>query len=84
MTTMTCVLRNVAGISQYVPVSEVFQFEHKERSFTGTFRIEVEYDGPSKSHKRTICLPESNLQVRALSQQDVSRLTEEAFASLKK
>ena len=53
----TCVLREVAGIPQYVPAADVPFFNANERVFVGDFRHETENDGPSRSHKRTICLP---------------------------
>lgn len=58
---MNCVIRNVAGLDQYVPVSEVPSLNAGETLFSGEFRLETEKDGPSKSHTRTICLPTGKL-----------------------
>jgi hypothetical protein len=53
----TCVIREVKGIQQYVPVSEVPVLRNDEPVFSGEFTSEAVKDGPSNSHTRTICLP---------------------------
>lgn len=55
--TIICVIRNVAGLDQYVPVSNVVSLNDGETVFHGEFRFETEKDGPSNSHTVTIALP---------------------------
>lgn len=74
MNRYTCVIRNVAGIDQYIPINDAFNLTPGERSFTGTFRTEVVKDGPSKSHSRTICLPCGTPEVKTLTQADIKAL----------
>lgn len=74
MNNHTCVLREVRGISQYVPIKDVFNLEVGERTFTGQFREETEDDGPSGSHKRTICLPVGQPSVSTLTAADIAEL----------
>lgn len=69
-----CVVRDVRGTSQYVPVKDVFNLEPGERTFTGQFREETENDGPSGSHKRTICLPVGQPSVSTLTAADIEGL----------
>ncbi len=57
MTAISCVIRPVNGIAQYVPVAETFNISDSERIFAGHFRSEIAHDGPYGSHARTICLP---------------------------
>jgi hypothetical protein len=76
MNRYTCVIRNVAGIDQYIPINDAFNLLAGERSFTGLFTTEIVKDGPSKSHSRTICLP--------CGQPDVAILTEETIKALGK
>lgn len=83
MTTMTCVIRTVAGIPQYVPADATFNFRADEPLYTGVFKTEVVKDGPSGSHERTICLPQGELNFVLLTTDDVERLTREAYAKLK-
>lgn len=67
MNSMTCVIRNVAGLDQYIPINDAYGLKVGERAFTGSFRNEIEHDGPSRSHARTICLPLSQPTVEHLS-----------------
>ena len=65
--TQTCVIRNVAGLDQYIPIADAFILNPGERSFTGTFANEQQKDGPSGSHLRTICLPRGELKTETLT-----------------
>ena len=69
-----CVFRKVRGSDEYVPISEVFDLKVGERAFTGQFREETVHDGPSRSHKRTICLPVGQPSESTLSQPDIDGL----------
>ena len=57
-----CVIRNVAGIDQYVPINTVPCLQAGERAFAGRFTMETAKDGPSRSHTRQIALPEGSLR----------------------
>jgi hypothetical protein len=74
MNRYTCVIRNVAGIDQYIPIADAFHIQPGERSYTGTFRTETVKDGPSGSHSRTICLPVEQPQVTILSAEAIKVL----------
>lgn len=74
MNRMTCVIRNVAGIDQYIPIADAVILNPGERTFSGLFHMEVEKDGPSKSHSRTICLPHGELQIAKLTVAQVKSL----------
>lgn len=76
MNRYTCVIRNVAGIDQYIPINDAFNLAPGERTFTGLFNTDTVKDGPSKSHSRTICLP--------CGQPEVTILTAEAIKALGK
>jgi hypothetical protein len=56
---MQCVLREVNGLMQYVPIDEVHPSLRVagERLFIGTFSCDVVSSGPHGSHKRNICTP---------------------------
>jgi hypothetical protein len=51
-----CVLRTVRGIDQFVPIEDAV-IVSGENVFFGSFRSEDASDGPSNSHKLSICLP---------------------------
>lgn len=61
-----CVLRDVEGMAQYVPLQEVHPSLRVdgETLFVGTWTSEVFASGPSNSHKRTICEPRKVTQTR--------------------
>jgi hypothetical protein len=74
MTQQTCLIRNVAGCDQYIPVSDAFNIKPGERTFTGNFHNEIAHDGPSGSHARTICLPCGELTTANLSEADIKAM----------
>jgi hypothetical protein len=65
-TNRTCLIREVAGLDQYIPIGDVVHFRKSDRLFTGQFREETEKDGPSGSHVRTICLPVGQLESKPI------------------
>jgi hypothetical protein len=54
---ITCVLREVGGSMEYVPVNEVPFLRRDDRVFVGPFNSHEEKHGPSGSHTRTVCTP---------------------------
>lgn len=74
MAEQTCVIRQVNGIDQYIPINDAAFLTPGERSFRGIFTSEIEHDGPSKSHARTICLPRGELTTTTLSARDIHAL----------
>ena len=50
MNRYTCVIRNVAGIDQYIPIADAFHIQPGERSYTGTFRTEPDNRASSNRH----------------------------------
>ncbi|MBK9141586.1 MAG: hypothetical protein IPM23_03750 [Candidatus Melainabacteria bacterium] len=50
-------LPRIDGQMEYVPVEEVPALTQGERLFTGIFNREMVNTGPSRSHRRTVCLP---------------------------
>ena len=68
MNTMTCVLRNVRGLDQYIPLADAVNVTTDERVFVGTFTTDTVKDGPSGSHTRTICLPTGTLRETTVRQ----------------
>lgn len=65
--TLSCVIRKVAGIDQFIPLEDVVSFVPGETIFTGVFTKETQKDGPSGSHLRTICLPAGELRQSAVT-----------------
>ncbi len=57
MSIRTCVLRNVAGIDQYVAIEDSIVVPG-ETIFLGEFNNDTIKCGPSDSDSRTICLPD--------------------------
>lgn len=53
----TCILRQVRGMAQYIPVEDAVKVEPGEKLFYGPFSADTVNDGPSGSHKRTVCDP---------------------------
>lgn len=68
---MTCVLRQVRGLDQYIPIADAVGVKVGETSFTGTFLTDTVLDGPSNSHRRTICLPRGDLTKKVLKNSDL-------------
>lgn len=58
-----CVLRDVSGIPQYVPLRETANLQPGEDAFMGEFASYKERDksSPSGSHERTVCEPRGPL-----------------------
>lgn len=54
---MECVLRQVAGLDQYIPLADAVTVDPQEMVYSGYFSRQTVKDGPSGSHVRTICLP---------------------------
>jgi len=61
-----CVLRTVRGIDQFIPIEDAV-IVAGENVFFGFFRSEGACDGPSNSHKLTICLPTGHFGTLPLS-----------------
>lgn len=57
----TCVLRDVRGIKQYIPIEDAVALVAGEKVFSGDFTVGTEKDGPSGSHVRTVCTPAGRL-----------------------
>ncbi len=74
MKTMTCVLRPVRGIDQYIPIADAAILKAGEKTFTGPFVTETEHDGPSRSHARTICLPRGEIKTGKLTSEMIRSL----------
>ncbi len=53
----TCVLRDVRGVQQYIPVEDAVSVTAGEKLFYGDFTSGTVKDGPSGSHQRTVCDP---------------------------
>lgn len=53
----TCVLRDVRGVRQYIPVEDAVSVTAGEKLFYGDFTSGTVKDGPSGSHQRTVCDP---------------------------
>jgi hypothetical protein len=53
----TCVLRDVRGVQQYIPVEDAVNVTAGEKLFHGDFNSGTVKDGPSGSHQRTVCDP---------------------------
>ncbi len=53
----TCVLRDVRGVQQYIPVQDAVNVTAGEKLFYGDFTSGTVEDGPSGSHQRTVCDP---------------------------
>ncbi len=54
----TCVLRDVRGVQQYIPVEDAVNVTAGEKLFHGDFTSGTVKDGvPSGSHQRTVCDP---------------------------
>ena len=56
-----CVLRNLNGSDEYVPVAEVPFLNVNDRVFVGPFNFHEEAHGPSGSHTRNVCTPAGNI-----------------------
>ena len=52
-----CVLRDVRGVQQYIPVQDAVEVIAGEKLFYGDFTSGTVKDGPSGSHQRTVCDP---------------------------
>lgn len=63
-----CVLRNVRGISQYIPVEDAVHLVSGEKLFHGDFTTDTVKDGPSNSHERTVCDPQGPLTEYTLTE----------------
>ncbi len=63
-----CVLRNVRGVPQYIPVEDAVHLVDGEKLFHGDFRTDTVKDGPSNSHERTVCDPQGALTVHTLTE----------------
>jgi|AGTN01.1.fsa_nt_gi hypothetical protein len=61
-----CVMRDVEGMAQYVPLEEVHPSLRVdgEPLWVGTWTSEVFGIGPSKTHKLTICEPQKVTRTR--------------------
>jgi hypothetical protein len=53
----TCVLRDVRGVQQFIPVQDAVEVTAGEKLFYGDFTSDTVKDGPSGSHQRTVCDP---------------------------
>lgn len=58
----TCVVRDVSGVGQYIPLSDAVRVNPTEPVFVGDFNFAEEKDGPSDSNLRKIGLPVGTLQ----------------------
>lgn len=72
----TCVLRQVAGVDQYIPVEDAVIVEG-ENLYFGEFKLEHVKDGPSGSHERQICLPRASLKTLPLTSCHTGRVAPE-------
>ncbi|MBX9689566.1 MAG: hypothetical protein K2X27_22845 [Candidatus Obscuribacterales bacterium] len=57
MKNRTCVIREVKGIRQFIPIEDAV-IVPGENIYHGLFGTDSVKDGPSDSHERTICLPQ--------------------------
>lgn len=56
-----CVLRELSGRREFIPVSEVPFLVPGERAYIGEFNAQLEKHGPYGSHERTVCTPAGEL-----------------------